>query len=68
MPAGQRSEYQHRHGEEATPERIAGRVREALDLAREGKVEGVVTYCLDKAEGSPDFEAVRAVYREPAAR
>lgn len=68
MPAGDRSEYAHRHREEATPERIARRVREALEMARAGQVEGVVLYCLNKAEGNPDFEAVKAVYREPPAQ
>lgn len=66
MPAGDRREYAYRHKEEATPERIARRVREALDLAHAGQVEGVVLYCLNKAEGNPDFEAVKAVYRLPA--
>jgi hypothetical protein len=68
MPAGDRGEYTGRHQEEATPERIARRVREALDLARAGKVEGVVLYCLNKAGGNPDFEAVKAIYCEPATK
>ncbi|MGC9317164.1 MAG: hypothetical protein ACP5KN_03915 [Armatimonadota bacterium] len=62
MPAGQRGEYEHRWGEEATAERIAARVRMGLQLVREGKAEGVVTYCLDKTPGSEDFEAVRAAF------
>ena len=49
---------------EATPERIANKVRMALDFVAEGKVQGVVTYCLNKAEGSEDFDAVAAAFKE----
>ena len=28
-----------------------------------GRIEGVVTYCLDKADGSASFEAVRSVFQ-----
>jgi hypothetical protein len=61
MPAGQRGEYQHRYGEEATAERIAAQYRMCLQLVAEGATEGVVSYCLDKSVGNPDFEAVRQV-------
>ena len=41
---------------------IADKVSMVLELVAEGKVEGVVTYCLDKAEGSEDLDAVGQVY------
>jgi hypothetical protein len=31
----------------------------SLDLVRDGRVEGVVTYCLPKEPGDPTFNAVR---------
>ena len=63
MPSGSTSEYEQRFHEAGTPERIAGRVRVALDLATAQKVEGVVTYCLDKRQTSKTFDAVRDEYR-----
>jgi len=63
MPAGSRGEYKNRFKEDATPENIAARLKQATDLAREGKVEGVVIYCLDKTENSPDLPAAAAVFK-----
>jgi len=64
MPAGQRGEYQQRHGDEGTAERIAAQYRMCLQLVAEGATQGVVSYCLDKRPGNPDFEAVRQVIAE----
>ncbi|HCU37630.1 MAG TPA: hypothetical protein DGT21_20005 [Armatimonadetes bacterium] len=64
MPAGQRSEYRNRWGVEPTAEMLAAKMRMILDLAAEGRIEGVVTYCLDKSDGSEDFEALSKVYLE----
>jgi hypothetical protein len=64
MPAGERVEYAHRYKDEPTPEHIAARTREALELGRQGKLEGVVMYCLDKTPGSPDLEAIGKLYEE----
>jgi len=64
MPAGSRGEYKHRYNEEATPERIAARTRQALELVGDGRVIGTVIYCLDKKPGSPDLEAIRDLYKE----
>jgi len=64
MTSGSRGAYEKRNGEEATPERIADKARMGLQLVAEGTVEGVVTYCLNKAEGSEDFDAVAAAFRE----
>ena len=62
MPAGDRAEYQSRWGVYPTAQMIADKVSMVLELVAEGKVEGVVTYCLDKAEGSEDLDAVGQVY------
>ncbi len=59
MPAGSRGAYEKRNGEAAAAELIAAKVRMCLQLIQEGAIEGVVTYCLDKSEGSEDLEAVR---------
>jgi hypothetical protein len=64
MPAGEREEYVHRYKDAATPEHIAARTREALELGRQGKLEGVVIYCLDKTAGNPDFAAIAKLYEE----
>ncbi len=68
MPAGSRSEYEQRNKEKATPQRIAAKVRMVLELVAEGKVQGVVTYCLDKREGNEDFAAVAHQYKAFTAR
>lgn len=64
MPCGDRSEYKQRYKDEPTPEHIAARTREALELMKAGKVEGVVMYCLDKKPGSADLEAIGKLYQE----
>jgi hypothetical protein len=64
MPAGSRGEYEHRWGHEATASLIAAKVRMILGLVAEGKVEGIVTYCLNKQERSEEFDAVAAAYEE----
>jgi hypothetical protein len=64
MPSGSRGAYEKRNNEEATPERIAAKYEMCLDLVREGRIEGVVSYCLNKSPGSEDFEAVRDVIEQ----
>jgi len=64
MPSGSRGEYKDRYGDEGTAERIAAFVRMTLEMVAEGKVEGVVMYCLDKGPGSEDLEAVGAAYKQ----
>lgn len=61
MPAAQAREYEHRHGEPGTPERVAAMYEMCLRFVREGQAQGVVSYCLDKSEGSASFDAVAAV-------
>ncbi|MDD4873318.1 MAG: hypothetical protein PHR77_22405 [Kiritimatiellae bacterium] len=62
MPAGQAGEYKMRYHEEGTPENIAGRIKMVMDLVQNRQVQGIVTYCLDKNDGSASFEAVRKVF------
>jgi len=64
MTAAQPSEFKLRHGEPASPERINQWLRMCLAAMREGKCEGVVTYCLDKGGDSPVFPLARDLFRE----
>ncbi len=64
MTAGQPVEFRLRHGDPATPERIAQQLRLSLEAWRAGKCDGVVTYCLDKRPQSPEFPLVKKLYRE----
>jgi hypothetical protein len=64
MTAGDAGEFRQRHGDPATPERIAAWLRMSLQAWRDGKCDGVVTYCLDKRPDSPTFPLVRQLFRE----
>jgi len=64
MPAGARGEYKHRYNEEATPENMAARAREAFLLMGTGRIQGVVMYCLDKTPDNPDLPPIRALFDE----
>jgi hypothetical protein len=64
MTAGNESDYRVRHGEPATPERVGGLFRVSLQAWRDGKCDGVVTYCLDKRPQSTAFPPVRKVFHE----
>ena len=68
MTAGDASEFKLRHGEPASPERIAEWLKFSLQAWREGKCDGVVTYCLDKEPRSRVFDFARDLfgqYRQP---
>ena len=62
MTAGDTSEFRLRHGDPASPERIAEWLKFCLQAWREGKCEGVVTYCLDKQPGSRIFDLARDAF------
>jgi hypothetical protein len=64
MTAGDAGEFRQRHGNPATPERIAEWLRMSLQAWREGKCDGVVTYCLDKRPQSQTFPLARELFRE----
>ena len=64
MTAAQPIEFKLRHGEPANPERIGQWLRICLEAMRDGKCEGVVTYCTDKGTDSPVFPVVQDLFRE----
>jgi len=64
MTAGQAIEFRLRHGDPASPERMAEWLKFCLDAWREGKCDGVVTYCLDKQPGSKVFDLARDLFAE----
>jgi hypothetical protein len=64
MTAGSRDEFKLRHGEPASPERIAEWLSMCLKAWQDGQCEGVVTYCLDKSPGSQVFPLAQRLFRE----
>ena len=64
MTAGQESEFRQRHGDPATPERIAEWLRMSLQAWQDGQCDGVVTYCLDKRPQSQTFPLAQRLIRE----
>ncbi len=64
MTAGAQYEFRMRHGEPASPERVADWVRTCLQAWRDGRCDGVVTYCLNLRPGNPFFTAVEKEFRE----
>jgi hypothetical protein len=62
MTAGQAVEFRLRHGDPASPERMAEWLRFCLQAWREGKCDGVVTYCLDKQPRSRTFDLARDLF------
>jgi hypothetical protein len=64
MTAGAEGEFRQRHGDPATPERIAEWLRMSLQAYKDGKCDGVVTYCLDKRPQSRTFPLAKALFRE----
>lgn len=63
MVAENASEFKDRHGD-PTPERMAAQLRLSLQAWRDGKCDGVVTYCLDKSPKSPIFPLARDLFHE----
>lgn len=65
MTAANETDFRMRHGDPATPERIAGLLRVSLQAWRDGKCDGVVTYGLYKHQPqSPVFRALQKVFHE----
>lgn len=64
MTAGDEHEFRLRHGDPATPERIAEWLRMSLQAWKDGKCDGVVTYCLDKRSQSKIFSFALKLFRE----
>ena len=64
MTAGQDAEFRLRHGDPASPERMAEWLRFCLEEWRDGKCDGVVTYCLDKQPHSEVFDLARDLFAQ----
>jgi hypothetical protein len=64
MTAGDEYEFRLRHGGPATPERIAQQLQLSLQAWRDGKCDGVVTYCLDKRPKSQTFPPVQKLFHQ----
>ncbi len=64
MTAGDAHEFRLRHGDPVTPERIAEWLRVSLQAWKDGKCDGVVTYCLDKRPQSQTFSLAQKLFRE----
>ena len=52
------------HGDAAAPERIAEWLRMSLQAWKDGKCDGVVTYCLDKRPQSRTFPLAQKLLHE----
>ena len=64
MTAGDAGEFKLRHGDPASPERMAEWLKFCLGAWREGKCDGGVTYCLDKQPGSQVFDLARDLFNQ----
>jgi hypothetical protein len=64
MTAADVSEFRQRHGDPATPQRIADQLHLSLQAWRDGKCDGVVTYCLDKRPTSQTFPLARKLMHQ----
>jgi hypothetical protein len=64
MTAAAQEEFRLRHGDPATPERIAEWLRMSLQAWKDGKCDGVVTYCLDKRPQSRTFPLAQECLRK----
>ena len=62
MTAADAGEFRMRHGNPASPERIADWLRMCLQAKHEGKCDGVVTDCLDKGRQSKVFPLAVKLY------
>lgn len=62
MTAAHAHEFSMRHGDPASPERIAEKLALSLEAYRQGKCDGVVTYCLDKRNDSSTFPFARELF------
>ncbi len=64
MTAGDAQEFKLRHGDPATPERIAAWLNMSLQAWQHGQCDGVVTYCLDKRPQSGTFRLAKKLFGE----
>ena len=64
MTAANEHEFRMRHGDPASPVQIALQLRHSLQAYRDGKCDGVVTYCLDKGAQSRTFPSIQELFRQ----
>jgi hypothetical protein len=64
MTAADAEEFQLRHDNPTSPQRMGDWLRMCLDARRNGKCDGVVTYCLDKGAGSEFFPLAAKLFHE----
>jgi hypothetical protein len=62
MTSGQGIEFRLRHGDPASAERMAQWLNMCVKAMHDGKCDGVVTYCLDKTDGSKVFELSKGIF------
>ncbi|MDH7567980.1 MAG: hypothetical protein QHJ73_00140 [Armatimonadota bacterium] len=62
MTAGDLGEFRHRHGDPATPPRVAQWLEMCLEAWRQKACDGVVLYCLDKRPASETFPLARQLF------
>ncbi|GGY27456.1 hypothetical protein GCM10008098_20660 [Rhodanobacter panaciterrae] len=62
MVSGDESTLERFNHVAGTPENIAAGAQAMTEMAQDGLIEGVVTYCLDKRDGSKTFEAVKRIF------
>jgi hypothetical protein len=63
MSAAEEAEFRLRHGDPATPERIADQLAIYVQAWQNGNCDGVVTFALDKRPTSRTFAPVRTLLR-----
>jgi hypothetical protein len=64
MTAADAEEFQLRHDNPISPQRMGEWLRMCLEARRDGKCDGVVTYCLDKRAGSDFFPLAAKLSRD----
>ncbi|MHB8053779.1 MAG: hypothetical protein ACYDH3_00795 [Candidatus Aminicenantales bacterium] len=64
MTAANEFEFRRRHGDPATPERIAEWLQMCLRAQQEGKCDAVVTFELNLRPNEPIFNLVRGLFRD----
>ncbi|WP_157128397.1 hypothetical protein [Cupriavidus sp. USMAA2-4] len=63
MPSANSAAFEDRYGVAGSSENMVQKIDESAKLVRDGLVEGVVTYSLDKSKRSEEFDLVREIYR-----
>ena len=64
MTAGSAEEFRLRHDDPASPQRMADWLRMCFEARRDGKCDGVVTYCLDKGAEASSFPLAAKLFHD----